>query len=138
MTLGASDAIARHMQWKMTLQFAVEMREGVTAEQMQQITSPNLCAIGKWLLMPETRERYEREQISELTRKHLSFHNEMTRIARCLEAGDFSSAGSLMQTGSEFQRCSHALAMAVTALDRAVPLRIPVPAGRAGKPPAEW
>ena len=125
MTLKASDAIARHMQWKITLQFAVAMREGLTEEQMHQITSPNACAIGKWLLMPETRACYPLDRLSELTRKHVDFHDEMTLIARCLEAGDFAAADRLMQMGSPFQRTSHILAMAVTALDRSVPLAIP-------------
>ena len=125
MTMNASDPIARHMQWKITLQFAVAMREGLTADQVHQIASPNACAIGKWLLMPETRARYALERISDITRKHMNFHHEMTLIARFLEAGDFASAGRLMEMGSSFQRTSHVLAMAVTALDRSYPVTIP-------------
>jgi hypothetical protein len=47
--LNAKGAIARHVQWRISLQFAIRMQEPLSEAQLDQIRHYRRCAIGVWL-----------------------------------------------------------------------------------------
>jgi hypothetical protein len=47
--LNAKAAIARHIQWKITLQLAITLQEPLSVDHIHQILNFRECAIGRWL-----------------------------------------------------------------------------------------
>ena len=133
--LTAKDAIRRHMQWKITIQLAITMREPLSADHVQQIENFRRCAIGAWLESSATLPIRSCAEYDELKRRHIRFHDEMVSIARLLHAGRFEEATVATQPGSAFDLASRALAAAITVCNRILPIAAPLPAGTVFLPP---
>jgi methyl-accepting chemotaxis protein len=123
--LTAKDAIARHMQWRMTLQFAIAVREPVPPDQYAQICHDGQCAIGVWLVSPATRGIRGEAPYAELVLRHYEFHREMERVADLIGLGEFDAAAHAMEPDSSFRRASQAIAMAIMAVNRLLVLAVP-------------
>ena len=124
--LTAKDAIARHMQWRIALEFAITIQEALPAEQRDEIQHDERCAIGRWLVSPATRSIRSTEELENLVRTHYRFHREMEVIALLLSEGKFDQAKRAIGPGSEFQAASHEIAMAIMAVDRVLVMAVPV------------
>lgn len=123
--LNARQAISRHVQWKIALQLAVIQREQLTAEQIDGIEHPHQCSIGRWLNSPVNVAIQTHPAFRDLANRHLQFHQEMMTVARLIAAECFTQAAARMDKLGEFTQAGQALALAITALDRAVPIAIP-------------
>lgn len=123
--LNAKGAISRHVQWKITLQLAIAMREPLSADQVGQISHYRRCAIGQWLESPATLPIQGRPQYAELVRQHIRFHEEMKVIADLLAEGSYSDAAAAMKLRSPFDLSSEALAAAIMACDRVFTIAVP-------------
>ncbi len=122
--LSARQAIAKHVQWKIALQFAVITREQLTVEQIEGIEHPHRCSIGRWLDSPEHVTMQTHPAFRNLANRHLRFHQEMMAIARLIAAECFAEAAARMDNLGEFTQAGQALALAIMALDRIVPIAI--------------
>ncbi len=124
--LNAKAAIARHIQWKITLQFAITMQEPLSADHVNQILHFRQCAIGRWLDSPTTLPMRGTPQYADLMRKHIEFHHEMKRIADLIDDSNYEDAARGISPSSSFMRCSEALANAVMVYDAVAAIAVPV------------
>ncbi len=102
--LNAKGAIARHMQWRMTLQLAITLEEPLAPEHIQQIRTYRV----------------------DLCDKHVDFHREMDGVAKLIEGGRYAEAARAIDPYSSFAYSSKALALAITAYDRIATIAVPV------------
>lgn len=114
------------MQWKMTLQLAIAMEEALTALQMEQINYPRRCAIGRWLDSSVTLPVRDRGEYTDLVRKHAHFHKQMGVVAELIQAASFDKAMTATKANSPFVAASEALADAILACDRVLPIAAPL------------
>jgi methyl-accepting chemotaxis protein len=124
--LDAKGAITRHVQWKITLQMAIAMREQLTPLQMEQIRHHRRCAIGRWLDSPATTEMRLSAAYHDLVQRHIEFHRDMERVANLIEEQRFEEADRAMDAFSGFQRAARALGLAVTVYDGIMTMSVPV------------
>jgi methyl-accepting chemotaxis protein len=114
----AKDAISHLIRWKMTLQFAVTIREPLSARDVRIIHHPEECGVGKWLISRQTLNVRCTPEYRALISRHLEFHREMERIAGMTGSGNFAAAERALGPHSNYKLVSQALANAMTALDR--------------------
>jgi len=124
--LNAKAAIARHIQWKITLQFAITMQEPLSAEHVHQILNYRHCAIGRWLDSALTTPMRGRPEYVDLVQKHIEFHHEMKRLSELIAGARFEEAALNIGPLSGFARGSKALATAVMAYDAVAAIAVPV------------
>ena len=123
--LNAKSAIARHIQWKITLQLAITMQEPLSALHVREILHFRECAIGRWLDSAATLPMRVKAEYADLVRKHIDFHHEMTKIANLIAQGRYEDAARNISPSSSFIRSSHALANAVMAYDNVAAIAVP-------------
>ena len=123
--LNAKQAIAKHVNLKIALQFAITMQEQLTPEQTTTIYHPHLCSIGSWLGSPATARMRQHPAYTDLANFHLRFHDEMITIAKLIAAKRFYDASSAMTVNSAFIRASLALARSITAFDQVSKIALP-------------
>jgi hypothetical protein len=124
--LNAKGAIARHMQWRMTLQLAITLEEPLAPEHIQQIRTYRRCAIGRWLDSEATAAMRQHPAYVDLCDKHVDFHREMDGVAKLIEGGRYAEAARAIDPYSSFAYSSKALALAITAYDRIATIAVPV------------
>jgi len=120
----ASDAIACHLRWKITLLLAASLREPLSQRATRSIHHPEDCNIQKWLFSRHTLHLRATPEYRRVYDLHLAFHDVMRRIADLINSGDFPQAESLLNAPEPFQSASNALANAIMALDRCEPPRV--------------
>jgi hypothetical protein len=122
--LTAKDAIARHVQWRITMETAIVLREALTQEQMAQAREHQHCLIGRWLASDATLGRRQYPEYCALVAYHTDFHRHLERIARLLAARRFEQAALAIRADSPFMEASNLLANAITGFDRMVSIRL--------------
>jgi hypothetical protein len=123
--LTAKDAIARHMQWRIALQFAITIQEALSTDQFDEIQHDERCAIGRWLVSSATKKIRATAELENLVRAHYRFHREMEVVAQLLSEGKFEQANRAIGSDSDFQEASHEIAMAIMAVDRLLVMAVP-------------
>ena len=123
--LNANDAIARHVQWKITLQLAITLKEPLSAEHVEQIRNHHRCAIGIWLDSAATLIMRRHPACADLVQKHLQFHREMGAVAALIAEARWTEAARSVDARSSFTRSSQALAMAIMPYDAGTPIAVP-------------
>ena len=123
--LDARAAIARHIQWKITLQLAITLQEPLSVDHVNQILNFRRCSIGRWLDSGATLSMRGTPQYADLTRKHIEFHEEMKRIADLIAGASYDDAAKGISPSSSFMRGSKALANAVMAYDAVAAVAVP-------------
>jgi methyl-accepting chemotaxis protein len=116
--LNAKEAIAIHVRWRITLLMAVTTREPLSANATRIIDHPDECCIGRWLLSSQTFAIRRRPEYLALVARHIEFHREMAHIASLIQAAEFDAAAAALGPAGSFQRASHAIAGAISAIDR--------------------
>ncbi len=116
--LTAKDLIARHVRWKLTLQFVIASRDRLTEMQLDQILHAERCPIGQWLESAAPPGLRACPEYTAVVRNHVDFHRQMARIANLIEVEDFDAAFMGIQADSIFMQSSYRLALSITALDR--------------------
>ena len=123
--LTARELINRHVEWKLTLKFAIVAEERLPEDVMDQIMFPERCPIGRWLISDcSSRIRSSREYL-EVMRNHVEFHLQMVHLAEMIQTRAFGPAMCAIRPGSPFLESSQRLAMSITALDRVTQILAP-------------
>ena len=112
--MNIKEAIAIHMQWKMTFSLQIALQEPLLEQQMQLIHNQNLCMLGQWLQSPDTLPIRTTAEYAEVMRQHTRFHREMAQVAALINAGDYARASELLVPDSTFQLVSRNLTKALT------------------------
>ena len=120
----AKDAIARHMQWKITLQLAIALNEPLSPSAIHTIEHSEECPIGRWLVSQHTTGLRNTPEYRDLVAGHEEFHRELARIAAMINNGNFTEAKRALAPNSSFRKATQAMANAITALDRIQPIAI--------------
>jgi len=120
----AKDAIARHMQWKITLQLAIALNEPLSPSAIHTIEHSEECPIGRWLVSQHTTGLRNTPEYRDLVAGHEEFHREVAQIASMINNRKYSAARRAHDPNSSFRRASQAMANAITALDRIQPIAI--------------
>ena len=120
----AKDAIARHMQWKITLQLAIALNEPLSPSAIHTIEHSEECPIGRWLVSQHTTGLRNTPEYRDLVAGHEEFHREVAQIAAMINHGKYGAARRAIDPNSSFRRASQAMANAITALDRIQPIAI--------------
>jgi methyl-accepting chemotaxis protein len=113
----AKDAIARHMQWKITLQLAVALNESLSPNAIRAIQHSEECPIGRWLVSQHTLSIRNTEEYRDLVFRHEEFHREVAQIATMINNRKYSAARCALDPNSSFRQASQAMASAIMALD---------------------
>ncbi len=124
--MNAKEAIAKHMNWRITLQLAVTMEEQLTPEQVSAIHHHRHCAIGRWLDSPANLSMRMSPAYRDVVARHFEFHREMILISRLIADRCFTEASAAMKANSGFMRTSVALARAITVLDQVRQMAVPL------------
>ncbi len=122
----ASDAIATHVRWKISLTLAARMHEPLTPRATRAIQHPEECAIHKWLLSQHTLHLRGTPEYRVALDLHHAFHGQMLAIGNLINAADYEQAERLLNSPEHFEKPSLALANALMALDR-IPASQPSP-----------
>lgn len=123
--LNAKQAIAKHVNWKIVLKFAITMEEQLTEEQIRTIQYPRLCSIGRWLELPGVLRMQTHPAYCDLIANHVRFHREMMTIAELISSARFERAAVSISEGSGFSRASLALARSITAFNAVHEIMVP-------------
>jgi len=115
--LTTKDALTRHMQWRITLQFAITTQQPLGATQLEEIRHDDRCPIGRWLASEATLAIQPHREFQALVERHREFHRAMEGIAELIGAGDFAEAERAIGPESKFQQVSHDLAMAIMGVE---------------------
>lgn len=124
--LNAKEAIAKHVNWRLVLQFAIAVEEQLTPEQVSAIQHHRECAIGRWLDSPVNSEIRQLPAYRDVVTRHIQFHQEMISVSQLITQRRFSEAATSIKETSKFTQASLALARAITALDQVVKLAVPL------------
>ena len=116
--LTARELINRHVEWKLTLKFAIVAEERLSKEVVDQILFPERCPIGRWLSSDCSHTIRTAPEYLAVVRNHLDFHLQMVLIAEMIQTRAFAAAMRAIAPGSPFIESSQRLAMSITALDR--------------------
>jgi hypothetical protein len=120
----AKDAIARHMQWKITLQLAIALNEPLSPSAIRAIEHSEECPIGRWLVSQYTLGIRGTAEYRDLVAGHEEFHREAAQVASLINSRKYGAARRALDPNSSFRRTSQAMANAITALDRIQPIAI--------------
>jgi len=112
----AKDAIASHMQWKITLQLAIALNETL---------SPSASAPSSIRRVPHRQMACSQHASSirntpeyrDLVARHEEVHREVAQIATMINNRKYSAARRALDPNSRFRQASQAMASAIMALD---------------------
>ena len=124
--LNAKEAIAKHVNWRLVLQFAITVEEQLTPEQISAIQHHSQCAIGRWLDSPVNFNMRQHPAYRDVVTRHIQFHQEMISVSQLIAEKRFSEAAASFKQNSSFTRAGLALARAITSLDQVAKMMVPL------------
>ncbi len=124
--LNAKEAIAKHVNWRLVLQFAIAMEEQLAPEQITAIQYHRECAIGRWLDSPVNFNMRQHPAFRDVVTRHIRFHQEMVSVSQLIAEERFSEAAACLKPDSTFSQVGLALAQAITAFDRVANMAVPL------------
>ncbi len=124
--LNAKEAIAKHVNWKIALQFAITMKEQLTPEQVSAIQHHRRCAIGRWLDSTVSLPMRQDPAYRDLVARHMQFHREMIAVSHLIAENRFYEAAASIKENSGFAQAGLALARAITAFDQVAKVAVPI------------
>ncbi len=124
--LNAKEAIAKHVNWRLVLQFAITMEEQLAPEQVSAIQHHRQCAIGRWLDSPVNLPMRQHPVYRDVVTRHIRFHQEMISVSQLIAEKRFSEAAACVKHDSRFTQAGLALARAITAFDQVAKVAVPV------------
>lgn len=108
-----ANAISSHSEWKIRFRTSILLKERLDAE---KIASDQCCELGCWL-HGDGRVLYgDLDSYRRCVALHADFHREAARVAREINAGNMEAATRLLETFSDFDNASHAVAVAILKL----------------------
>lgn len=116
-TMNLDDAVAAHAQWKIKFRMAITKKETLDAA---AIGKDNCCELGKWLHGAGRITCGAKPEFTALIEKHKNFHQEAGKLASAINAKDFDGADKMLGEATTFASASHAVAMAISGLKKAM------------------
>ena len=113
----AKDAIASHMQWKITLQLAIALNETLSPSAIRAIEHSEGCPIGRWLVSQHTSSIRNTPEYRDLVVRHEEIHRVLAQIASMINNRKYGAARRALDPNSSFRQASQAMASAIMALD---------------------
>jgi len=108
-------AIERHAQWKIKFRQAITNKETMDAD---TIAKDNCCELGKWLHGDAKTKFGHLASQKECITKHAAFHTEAGKVAKTINAKNFTEATAMIESGTPYATASHAVAVAITKLKK--------------------
>lgn len=106
-------AIEKHAEWKLKFRKAISEHETMDAE---TISKDNCCELGKWL-HGEAKSKFSKlPTYSDCVAKHATFHIEAGKVAKTINAKNFSGAEALLGSGTQYTEASSAVGVAIIKL----------------------
>ncbi len=109
-------AIQKHAEWKMKFRMAISKQEKLDAA---AIGKDNQCELGQWLYGPAKQLYGTLPAYRECISSHTAFHLEAGKVATVINAGKYTEADGMMNSGTPYASASTAAAGAIFALKNA-------------------
>ncbi|MCB1887422.1 MAG: CZB domain-containing protein [Rhodocyclaceae bacterium] len=109
------DAIRRHLEWKVALEWMLCGQQPVNPAQLAQ---PDQCALGHWLTGEATALYGGTPALAQAIEAHERFHDICGQVAVHLQAGEREAAADLLQAGGVFTQASREIIGALDDLAR--------------------
>ena len=113
--MNLNDAIKAHSDWKVKLRGAIASQ---TQLDSALIAKDDQCALGKWLHGDSKAQFGMLASHRECMRLHAAFHKCAGKVAAVINAGEFSKAEGMLNSGTEYALASNAVVIAIGALKR--------------------
>jgi len=108
-------AIEAHRAWKVKLRSAIAKHEQLDTD---TISRDDCCPLGKWLHGPGGQRYGSKPRFVELVEHHSAFHRSAGEVATAINRGRYEDAERLLNSGSEFARCSTDVSTVLSAIKR--------------------
>lgn len=100
------NAVETHAQWKTKLRSAISKHEQLD---ISSLSRDDCCELGQWL-HGEGKQKYGKLAAhGDCVHKHVLFHHEVTKIAKTVNAKNYSLAENMLGAGSDYAKASSAL-----------------------------
>ncbi len=125
-------AIAKHLEWKVTLRNAAMRGEQLDAE---RISRDDCCPLGQWLHGDGRRQWNSHPSFTALLGEHAGFHREAGKVAKVVNTGQKDQALQMLDGSTPFSNAAQATVQAIKRLQTETPQRAgSSPGGRARAP----
>ena len=108
-------AIDRHAQWKVKFRKAISDHETMDVD---TISKDNCCELGKWLYGDAKLKFGKLASHAECVKKHTAFHTEAGKVAKTINANNYTEATSMIESGTPYSEASNAVAVAIKKLKK--------------------
>jgi len=108
-------AIEAHAMWKLKFRNAISNKETLDVE---TISKDNCCELGKWLYGDAKSKFNKLTSYAECIQKHANFHTEAGKVAKTINAKDYTKAQAMIDAGTPFAAASSAAGVAILHLKK--------------------
>jgi hypothetical protein len=110
-----NQAIERHAEWKVKFRKAITDKETMDAD---TIAKDNCCELGKWLHGDAKKKYGHLASHADCVKKHAAFHTEANKVAKTINAKNFTEATGMIETNTPYAAASNAVAVAIMKLKK--------------------
>ena len=103
-------AIVKHTEWKTRFRTAISKHETMDAE---TISKDNCCDLGKWLHGESKQKMGKLVSHAECVSKHALFHTEAGKVAKAINAKEYTEAEAMLNPDTPYWNASTAVALAI-------------------------
>lgn len=105
-----NQAIAKHTEWKTRFRTAISKQETMDAE---TISKDNCCDLGIWLHGESKPKMGKLASHAECVSKHALFHAEAGKVAKAINAKQYTEAETMLNPNTPYWNASTAVVMAI-------------------------
>lgn len=105
-----NQAIVKHTEWKTKFQTAISKQETMD---VATISKDNCCDLGKWLHGESKPKMGKLASHAECVRKHALFHVEAGKVAKAINAKEFTEAEAMLKPDTPYWNASTAVVIAI-------------------------
>lgn len=106
--MNLDNAVQTHAQWKTKLRSAISKHEQLD---LVTLSRDDCCELGQWLHGEGKLSFGRLTSHADCIRKHLTFHSEVTKVARAVNAKQFDTAEDMLNAGTPYAKASSALSV---------------------------
>jgi methyl-accepting chemotaxis protein len=111
------EARKKHAEWRLKFRGAISGKEVLNAD---LIAKDDQCMLGKWL-HGEAKIKFGRSAAyAQCVEKHAQFHLEASKVAKVINARQYTEATAMLGIGTGFSRASAAIGNALDTLEKNV------------------
>lgn len=110
-----TNAIGKNAEWKLKFRTAIAGQETMDAE---TISNDNCCELGKWL-HGEGKSKFSKlSSYADCVSKHEAFHKEAGKVSKAINAGKYTEAEAMIDSGTSYAATSSAVGVAIMHLKK--------------------